>query len=114
VTGAREVRVTRAEAVPPGRPVLVEVEGLRIVLARVGETIHACADSCAHSGGSLSEGRLSGVRLACPLHGWMYDVRTGVCVLPGRGARVPTYPVRVEAGEVWLTLGAGEPAGAAG
>ncbi len=44
------------------------------------------------------------MRLACPWHGWMYDVRTGECVLPGRGNRVASYPVRVEAGEVWVEL----------
>jgi nitrite reductase/ring-hydroxylating ferredoxin subunit len=30
----------------------------------------------------------------------MYDVRTGRCVFPGRGAAVPSYPVRVENDEV--------------
>jgi nitrite reductase/ring-hydroxylating ferredoxin subunit len=37
----------------------------------------------------------------------MYDVRTGECVFPGRGARVPTYPARVDDGEMWLELPAG-------
>jgi nitrite reductase/ring-hydroxylating ferredoxin subunit len=34
----------------------------------------------------------------------MYDVRTGQCLFPGRGAGVPSYPVRVEAGEVLVEL----------
>ena len=33
------------------------------VLARVGDAVFACADACAHKGGPLSEGRLSGARL---------------------------------------------------
>src|SRR5207249_1406060 len=62
--------------------------------------VHALGDVCAHRGGPLSAGKLSGMRLACPWHGWMYDVRTGQCVFPGRGGAVPSYPVHVEDDEV--------------
>lgn len=96
------VRVARLDDLPAGEAVLVEVNGVRIALARVGDAVYACGEVCTHRGGPLSEGRLSGTRLACPWHGWHFDVRTGECVLPGRGARVPSYPVRVEAGEVWV------------
>jgi nitrite reductase/ring-hydroxylating ferredoxin subunit len=99
-----EFRVARFDELEPGRPTRARVHGTAIVLARVGDDVYACGDTCAHRGGSLSEGRLSGVRLACPLHGWMYDVRTGECVFPGRGARVPSYTVRVDAGDVWIDL----------
>jgi len=98
----REVRVARLDEVPAGRPTRVDVNGTPVVLARVGEAVYACGDTCAHSGGPLSQGKLTGVRLACPFHGWMYDVRTGECVLPGRGARVPTYHVRIADGDVWV------------
>jgi nitrite reductase/ring-hydroxylating ferredoxin subunit len=98
------LRVARLDDVLAGRPTLVEANGLRLVLARVKDDVFACQDACAHKGGPLSEGRLSGVRLACPWHGWMYDVRTGECVVPGRGHRVTRYAVRVEAGEVWVEI----------
>jgi len=84
----------------PGQPTLVQAEGTRVVLVRVGDRVHALGDVCAHRGGPLSGGKLSGMRLACPWHGWMYDVRTGQCVFPGRGAAVPSYAVRVENDEV--------------
>jgi nitrite reductase (NADH) small subunit len=97
-------RVASLDEVPAGQPKLVELEGARVVLARVGDAVYACGDMCAHRGGPLSEGKLNGTRLACPWHGWMYDVRTGQCLFPGRGASVPSYPVRVEAGEILLEL----------
>ncbi len=99
-----EVRAASLEELPPGHPKLVELSGIRIVLARIGETVHACGDVCAHKGGPLSDGRLSGTRLACPWHGWMYDVRTGQCTFPGRGASVPVYRARVEAGEIFVEV----------
>ena len=98
------VLVGRLDALPAGVPRLLEIEGRRLVLARVGDAVYACAEACAHRGGPLSEGKLSGTRLACPRHGWHYDVRTGRCVFPGRGAAVPTYPVEIVDGEIHLEL----------
>jgi len=100
VTG---IRVPLAD-VAVGRPKLVEKEGARVVLVRVGDRVHALGDVCAHKGGPLSEGKLSGTRLACPWHGWMYDVRTGQCMFPGRGAAVPSYTARVEGDDVLVEL----------
>jgi nitrite reductase/ring-hydroxylating ferredoxin subunit len=34
----------------------------------------------------------------------MYDVRTGACDLPVRGRPVASYPVRVDASDVWVEL----------
>jgi nitrite reductase/ring-hydroxylating ferredoxin subunit len=99
------VCVARLEDLPHGAPWLVEVNGIRVVLARVGDNVYACGEVCVHQGGPLSEGTMSGSRLACPWHGWQFDVRTGMCLMPTRGGAVPTYPVRIEAGDVWVEVG---------
>jgi len=97
------IRVPLAD-VMVGRPKLVEAEGARVVLVGVGGQVHALGDVCAHKGGPLGEGKLSGTRLACPWHGWMYDVRTGRCMFPGRGAAVPCYTTRVDGDDVLVEL----------
>ena len=98
------VAVARLEALTAGAPRLVEAEGQRIVLVRAGDAVYAIADACAHRGGPLSEGRVSGTRLACPLHGWHYDVKTGECVFPRNGASVVAYPVEIADGEIFVQL----------
>ena len=92
--------------VPAGGCKLVEVNGTRVVLARVGESVYACADTCSHQGGPLSQGKLAGMRLrlTCPWHGWLYDVRTGQCLMPQRGAAVATYPVRIDGDDIWVEV----------
>ena len=97
-------RVASLDEVPAGQPRLVEIDGTRIVLARIGDTVYACGDVCSHRGGPLGAGKLNGTRLACPWHGWMYDVRTGQCVFPARGASVPSYPVHLEADQILVEL----------
>jgi apoptosis-inducing factor 3 len=99
-----EVAAAPLDTIPADRPLRVALGGTAVALARVGDAVYAFGDTCAHRGAPLSEGRLSGTRLACPWHGWMYDVRTGQCTFPGRGAGVPSYPVRVDNGQVWVEL----------
>ena len=100
----REIRAAALADVTPGAPHLVEAEGTRLVLVRVGDSVHALADTCTHRGGPLGEGRLAGNRLTCPWHGWMFDVRTGQCLFPPRGAAVSSFPVRIEGDDVWVEL----------
>ena len=100
-----EIRVASLEEMQAGQPLLVEAAGTPVVLVRAGDTVYACNDICTHQGGPLSEGKLSGTRLSCPWHGWMFDVKTGECVMPSRGGAVPSYPTRVdETGGVWVNL----------
>ena len=94
----------RVDALTAGVPRLVELDGRRVVLVRAGHAVYALAEACAHKGGPLSEGKLSGTRLACPWHGWHYDVKTGQCVFPGRGASVASYPVSITDGEISVEL----------
>src|SRR3989442_1446782 len=106
------IRVARLDELPAGQLTRVEAGGTRIVLARVKDEGFAGNDVCAHQGGPLSEGKLSGARLACPWHGGMYDGRTGEGVLPGRGPRRASHPIRIRAGEGWG--GGGRMGGAGG
>ena len=99
-----EIRVARFDDLVAGQPTLVEANSTRIVLVRVGDSVYACNDVCGHQGGPLSDGRVSGTKLACPWHGWMYDVKSGECLMPSRGGSIPSYAVRVDGPDVWVDL----------
>lgn len=88
----------------PGQMAYVDVDGLPVALANVGGQIYAFGDSCRHEGGPLSSGLLIDATVTCPWHGWVYDVRSGKSVVPPVGLRLPTYAVRVEAGQVWVGI----------
>ena len=99
------------------RPVLVELLGRPLALARLGGGLACLDDVCRHLGASLSLGAVTeSGDLRCPYHGWTYD-RDGVCVdIPARrdapiprDARVRSYHVAERYGLVWVCL-AGEPA----
>ena len=54
-----------------------EVGDLEILLCRVDGRLYAIEDNCSHADTPLSEGRLSGFQVNCPLHGASFDVRDG-------------------------------------
>ena len=64
-----------------------------IVVCRVAGKLHALEDNCSHRDAKLSEGRLRGALLTCPLHGAQFDVRDGAHQGPPAVVDVATYVV---------------------
>jgi nitrite reductase/ring-hydroxylating ferredoxin subunit/uncharacterized membrane protein len=72
-----------------------------LALVKVGDTVHALHDVCAHAGGSLSRGKFVDGCLECPLHASRYRVTDGYAT---RGPTVydqPAYEVRRTQGGAW-------------
>ena len=91
--------VARAGDLPPGGAAVVQARGRSLALFNVDGTFHATSNTCLHEGSELGCGSLEGNVVTCYRHGWTFDVTTGACLTrPGRS--VPSYPVRVEDGEV--------------
>ena len=99
-----ETRVAATHEIPPGTMHYVDIDGLPIALANVGGQFYAIGDSCRHQGGPLSAGVLIEDTVTCPWHGWTYSVRTGKAIVPPIGIRVPTYAVRVDGEDVYVTV----------
>ena len=95
--------VARVDEIPPGTIAALQVDGEDIAVANVGGEFFATQGHCLHLQGPLGEGRLEGPVLSCPWHGWQYDVRTGENEFD-RAIQLQTYPVKVEDGEVKVSL----------
>ena len=59
--------------------------------------------ACTHGQAWLTEEGQQGHRVQCPLHGGVFDVRTGAVVSPPCTVALRSYPARVDAGFVNLT-----------
>ena len=95
------VKVLEVAALPPGEAALAVVNGQDVALFRRGEEILAIGNECPHQGGNLCDGHIEGDIVICPLHGWEFDLRSGVCMtVPGES--VPRYHVTVEDGAILL------------
>jgi nitrite reductase/ring-hydroxylating ferredoxin subunit len=60
-------------------------------------------NTCPHRGGPLAEGFLQGTKVACPWHGWGFDVTSGTSTM-NPGMKLGCYPVSVEGDDVYLTV----------
>lgn len=101
------IRLCAAADVEEGQILKVEPEGMDpIALCHVNGAFLAVEDECTHAIASLSEGRLEGEVIFCPMHGGSFNVRSGkACSLPCKFP-LKTFKVEVEGGDVWLLDGA--------
>ena len=76
-----------------GKPVQVDVEGVKVCVARVGDEVFAISDICSHAEANLSEGEYKGYVIECWLHGAEFDLRTGEAITLPAVAPVRTYKV---------------------
>ena len=75
-----------------------------IVVCRVAGELHAVEDNCSHADTPLSEGRLRGAMLVCPLHGAQFDVRDGSHQGPPAWEGVPCFEIDEGADGVTVDL----------
>ena len=89
-------------------------EGARVVRTPAGDIavfrtaaggIHALDNRCPHRGGPLAEGIVHGDAVTCPLHNWVFDLRTGKAQGADEGC-VRTFPLKLEEGRLYLAVGA--------
>lgn len=62
---------------------------------------YALVNSCPHKQGPLSQGIVHGNVVACPLHNWNISLKTGEALGEDKGC-VPTIPLKVDAGRIYL------------
>lgn len=74
----------------------VKLSGHNIVIANTGQEIVAFAQACPHANGSLDKGRLRRRNIACPLHGYIWNITTGEPVYPDDEDCLRRYRVKID------------------
>lgn len=85
-----------------GQGKTVQVGDKTVALFNIAGEFCAIDDACAHMGGPLGEGTLSGGVVTCPWHDWKYDVKSGSCLAPK--AQVKVYPVKAEGDDILVAI----------
>jgi nitrite reductase/ring-hydroxylating ferredoxin subunit len=101
--GAGYVSVGKFSSLREKRGVKVIVGGEEIALWRVGGKVYAIDNVCSHQHiPAMHQGRLEGLAVACPMHGWTYSLETGLPLF-GNG-RIRTFSVKVEGDDVYVEV----------
>jgi nitrite reductase/ring-hydroxylating ferredoxin subunit len=121
MTAPQDFSVGRVEEVPPGSKKIVEVGGRSVGVFNSGGNFYAVQNLCPHALAPICLGNLSGTNmptgpgeefvygmegqvLRCIWHGWEFDVSTGQALFGTDRRRLATFPVRVEGGDVIVTM----------
>jgi 3-phenylpropionate/trans-cinnamate dioxygenase ferredoxin component len=90
----------------------VTVEGLDILIVNFEGNFYAIDALCTHYGGDLSEGKLEGNILTCPIHGAKFDVTNGKVISPPTEPldrliieNLTSYPLRIEGQNIYVKIG---------
>jgi 3-phenylpropionate/trans-cinnamate dioxygenase ferredoxin subunit len=86
-----------------GKAKRIEVDGVPVCVARIGDEVFAIGDTCSHSDASLAEGDISGYKIECWLHGAEFDLRTGAAVTLPATTAVPTFSVQRDGDTVTIS-----------
>jgi nitrite reductase/ring-hydroxylating ferredoxin subunit len=93
-------RAIPSDELPPGTLREVRIEGRRMMVGRLwsGEAV-ATAAACPHEQAPLADGRIWSDAVDCPLHHYLFDLRTGRNLYP-----IPQYPAwkRAQVGDLVL------------
>jgi nitrite reductase/ring-hydroxylating ferredoxin subunit len=87
--------VAASADVQEGQLRAVDVDGVPVLMTRVGGNVVAVRNRCGDTPLPLQFSELSGAELRCSWHGCRYDVRTGHR-LDREGARLQVFPVAIE------------------
>lgn len=100
-----EVFVCRRQDLADDTRQLVNVNGVEVAVLLAGDTVVAYENRCLHQGGPVCEGMIIGrvepllddekrslgerfstttLHIACPWHGWEYNLATGECAADSR------------------------------
>ncbi len=114
IDGAEWVRVCRSAEVKEhwGHRVDIDIE-YDVALFRIDSIVYAVSNICPHEKRPMiSSGYVENGEITCPVHCWIFDIRTGRklrehvdSTMHAEGGRgLPTYSVMEIDGWVWLQL----------
>ena len=88
----------------PGTCRVVATDDFPILVVNLDGRYYAVENTCTHEYAELSEGKLEGEEIVCPLHGARFSVVTGAVLAPPALENLRTFPVRVT--DSWVEVDA--------
>nr|WP_239738811.1 glutamate synthase-related protein [Mycolicibacterium smegmatis] len=102
---ARDVQLASLADLPDNTPFAANVAGVDLVLIRRGGDVKALYGRCAHRGVLLADGHIDGDTVVCDVHGWRYNVETGISPV-NPAVALATFPVQIRDGAVYVDVSA--------
>jgi len=97
--------VAETGEIPSGERKRVEINGERITIFNIENKYYAIDDTCPHKKTApLLRGKLDGLGIKCPNHGYRFDLKTGECNIDS-AFNTKIYAIKIEGNSILLGLG---------
>jgi 3-phenylpropionate/trans-cinnamate dioxygenase ferredoxin subunit len=80
----------------------ITIDGKRLLLCNSNGTLYCVDEMCTHEDYSLYLGCIKDGKIKCSLHGSYFDLTTGKPTCEPADEPIRTYPVKLDAGQVWV------------
>ena len=96
------IAVAAADELKPSQMKRVQIGGKRLLLCNSAGTLYCVDEMCSHEDYSLYLGCIKDGKIKCSLHGSYFDLTNGKPACEPADEPIRTYPVKIEAGQVWV------------
>lgn len=96
------IAIAKADELTPSQMKRVLINGKRLLLCNSGGTFYCVDEMCSHEDYSLYLGCIKDGKIKCSLHGSYFDLITGKPTCEPADEPIRTYPLKIEAGQVWI------------
>lgn len=98
-------RVCGLDEIREGSNKAFEIGNQPLLVARTALGLFAVGAICSHQQQNLEGGKMKACFIFCPLHGVRFDLRDGRPAGTLTDRPIPTFPAKVENGDILVELG---------
>jgi 3-phenylpropionate/trans-cinnamate dioxygenase ferredoxin subunit len=99
------IRVCATTDIDPEDVLRFDFAGRAYAIFNAKSGFYATTDLCTHGGAHLSDGLVMGDIIECPLHQGRFHIPTGQAKSPPACRNLRTYPIRIEGGVLYMSIG---------
>lgn len=97
------IKICKVSDLPERKGVRVEIEEHDLAIFKIGREIFVISNICPHNHTSqMFNGHLNEFSIACPVHGWIFDLRTGKTL--SNNSNIKTYETIIEDDNLYVKL----------
>jgi 3-phenylpropionate/trans-cinnamate dioxygenase ferredoxin subunit/naphthalene 1,2-dioxygenase system ferredoxin subunit len=94
----------KASELAEGTMSALDINGVHVLLAKIGDEVSALSGTCTHEDADLGLGFIIEDRVVCPLHLSQFDLRTGQVLNPPATVPLRTFNAKIENGMVFVEV----------
>jgi 3-phenylpropionate/trans-cinnamate dioxygenase ferredoxin subunit len=96
------IDVIAENALANGENIVIDVNGIDVVIFKIAGRFYAIEDTCTHDGAEIASGQVDGDEIICPRHGARFCLKTGQVKSAPAYEDIDCFPTQVKNGRVYI------------